>query len=226
MDQTPAWEDIIADAMDTRLDSVYTAGPGRIESFDPNTRQATVQPLLRNGYINEEGDRVTEREPALQGVPVLFRGGGGFEETWPVASGDICLLVHTTKSINAWKTGTGGEFDSGDDRKHYIGDAIAIVGNLVAQGKRNTTTEGYTVGQIGGPVIQVTASQVRLGGTDASQAAVGQSALDFFMGALLVAINTGGVAAAALTPLQTALKSIATAPDSGWSAGTSIAKVK
>ena len=159
------------------MDTVFVAQPGRIISFDASTSSAEVQPLLKFGYVDEVGDRQSEDLPPLPSVPCLFVGGGGFSLDFPVAAGDLCLLVHSSSSIQAWKTGSGDPLDSGDDRKHHLADAIAIVGLRTFQGTRRSPTDGPTLGSSSGPVVQVTSSEVRLGGEDASDPIVRKSDL-------------------------------------------------
>lgn len=97
--------------------------PARIESFNPSEQTANVRPLLPD--VNDAG--VLEPLPTIPAVPVVFAGGGGFAETWPVAPGDECLIVFSDRSLDRWFV-TGAVLDPRDIRSHDLSDAIAILG--------------------------------------------------------------------------------------------------
>ena len=125
--QTPTLAGLLTTALDTRMRGVRVALPGRIESYDPVTQTCSVQPLVKDGVVDETGVRTPERLPVVSSVPVCFLGSGAFSITWPIKVGDTVLLVFSSSSIDRWLA-LGGEVDPIDDRRQHITDAIAIPG--------------------------------------------------------------------------------------------------
>lgn len=107
-------------AMRKEISNIHTASPGVILEYDGHT--ATVQPSL---MFNVPDGRSLPM-PAIVGVPVVFPSGSGGDAsvTFPVRTGDGCLIVFAEGAIDEWLK--GGE--SGDPRRHDMSDAIAIPG--------------------------------------------------------------------------------------------------
>lgn len=101
--------------------------PARVEKYDDATQLADVQPLLKESYVDEEGERAIARLPVITNVPVVFPGGGGMRITFPVRAGDTVMLVFSDRSIDSWLA-QGGEATPEDERRHHLSDAIAIPG--------------------------------------------------------------------------------------------------
>ena len=116
-------------AIANRLKNLHTALPGRIESFDPETQLAAVQPLIQRVFVDSDGrEGVTiESLPLIVDVPVLFPRGGGYSITFPVKVGEECLLVFCERSIDNWHQ-TGDIQPPGGKRYHHLSDAVAILG--------------------------------------------------------------------------------------------------
>jgi hypothetical protein len=233
--QTPELEEVIEDAVDQRLEAVFTNQVARIVSFDAKTRSATVQPLVQFANIDEFGDRVVETQPEIKGVPVCFLGGGGdddVEQTFPVRAGDMAILLHCSPSIGTWKPGTGDIADPRDDVRHQHHDCVALCGLKPFQGRRVLEDGSFWGYRDGGTGIQILDGTLKLGGRDATQAVVVQSALDFFGSALVHALATLALetpspatvaAILALQSLQTALGTDSVTGH-GWDAGTTVTK--
>lgn len=102
--------------------NIHTAAPGTILSYDPGSGLATIKPLLK---FKVPDGRVLDM-PVIVGVPVVFPSGSGGNAsvTFPLKSGDGCLLIFAEGSLDDWLK--GGE--SEDLRKHDLTDAIAIPG--------------------------------------------------------------------------------------------------
>lgn len=145
--------------MDQRLTGVFTAMPGRVESYDAAKQSCDVQPLVQNGYINEEGERVAERLPVVPGIPVVFPGSGAWSFTFPISRGDTVLLVFANCSLDQWLE-RDGEVDPIDDRRHHLSDAFAIPG---LRSFRNPLDEPPSDAMV------LTGNEVRLGDVDASK---------------------------------------------------------
>lgn len=115
--------DAIRVAIRTALLNVHTAMPGVVEAFDKVSQTATVQPALQSEYV----DLGMLTLPLIPKVPVLFLGGGGYVQTFPVVKGDECLLVFSERAFDNWFQ-AGGVRAPSDDRTHDLTDAFALVG--------------------------------------------------------------------------------------------------
>lgn len=123
----------LAELLDLALESLqkrlHTAIPGRIESYDSATQTVSVQPMVNESFVTDEGEEVTERVPIVQDVPVLFPRGGGFFITWPLQAGDFCQLLVNERSIDLYAEGDGSNpVDPVVLHRHDLTDAVAIPG--------------------------------------------------------------------------------------------------
>ena len=114
-------------ALDGRQAEIWTALPGIIQSFDPVAMTVTVQPAVAGRVTDETGKTSSVNMPLLPDVPVVFPGGGGFTLTFPVASGDECLVVFASRCIDAWWQ-SGGIGEPMEPRMHDLSDGFALVG--------------------------------------------------------------------------------------------------
>lgn len=96
--------------------------PGIIQSFNPHTVTAVVQPAIRGFY---DGQSVPM--PLLVDVPVIFPRGGGCTLTFPVKAGDECLLIFGDRGMDFWWQ-NGGIQEPVEQRQHALSDGFAIVG--------------------------------------------------------------------------------------------------
>lgn len=104
--------------------SMWTALPGIVVSFNAAAQTAVVQPAIQQVLLKEGAVRPL---PVLQDVPVYFPSGGGLTLTFPVAAGDECLLVFSSRCIDGWWQ-SGGEQPPGQARTHNLSDGFAFVG--------------------------------------------------------------------------------------------------
>ncbi len=117
------FSDIIFSAIKSVISGMHTCLPGRIGSYDYTTQKASVLPLLRDVYSdNQEIDM-----PVIIDVPVMFPAIGSVGLTFPVNPGDGVLLVFAERSIDKWLS-KGGVVTPDDPRRFDLSDAIAIVG--------------------------------------------------------------------------------------------------
>ena len=120
----------IKEGIEARLKELHTSLPGIVESFDPETQTASIQPAIKRIFKTNDGDKeilTPENLPILINVPVQFPRGGGFSITFPVKKGDECLLVFCERSIDSWYT-SGKISEPLSRRFHSLSDATAFVG--------------------------------------------------------------------------------------------------
>ncbi|WP_446030631.1 Gp138 family membrane-puncturing spike protein [Lelliottia amnigena] len=106
---------------------IRVALPGIVQSFDPDSVTAVVQPAIRSVETDNDGKRITSNYPLLVDVPVVFPRGGGCTLTFPVKAGDECLVIFGDRCIDFWWQ-SGGVQEPVDDRMHDLSDAFCIVG--------------------------------------------------------------------------------------------------
>jgi hypothetical protein len=113
--------------LDGMQNGLWTALPGSVVSFDPDTVTVVVQPSIAGSILQQDGTRKAVNLPVITDVPVCFPRGGGCTLTFPIAAGDECLIVFASRAIDAWAQ-SGGVQPASDARKHDLSDAFAIVG--------------------------------------------------------------------------------------------------
>jgi len=116
------------DVMDTwlqsRLEEMHTTLPGKIQDYDPQTRLATVVPMVR--LCSLHGD-IIEIKP-IAAVPVVWPGCRRFGLI-PAAlePGDGVLLHFAESAIGNWLNGQGVQ-DAEDQTRFSLHDCIAVPG--------------------------------------------------------------------------------------------------
>ena len=119
----------IRTAQDGHQAQIWTALPGIVQSFDAAAVTVSVQPAIK-GEVRGQDSKVSRVNlPLLVDVPVVFPRGGGFTLTFPVAAGDECLLVFSSRCIDGWWQ-DGGTQPALDQRMHDLSDAFAIIGPM------------------------------------------------------------------------------------------------
>jgi hypothetical protein len=155
MTASPTLLQALAGAIDGKLAGVRVSLPARVTSYDAGTCKVSAQPLIRDAYIDEDGERATELPPIVNEVPVMFPGSGGVRFKFPIAVGDTVLLVFASSSLDRWLV-RGGEVDPVHDHHHTLTDAVAIPG---LQDFAHVTDAS--------PMIEITANEIRAGGSSA-----------------------------------------------------------
>lgn len=120
-------EEALRVAMDGRQAGIWTALPGIIESFNATAVTAVVQPAIQGFRKSPTGTKTNANLPLLLDCPVVFPAGGGFTLTFPVAQGDECLVVFSSRCIDAWWA-SGGTQPAMEIRMHDLSDGFALVG--------------------------------------------------------------------------------------------------
>ncbi|HHT2967489.1 TPA: Gp138 family membrane-puncturing spike protein [Citrobacter koseri] len=109
------------------MSSLRVSIPGIVQSFDPGTVTAVVQPAIKGYEPDSNGVNQSTILPLLVDVPVVFPRGGGCTLTFPVKAGDECLVIFADRCIDFWWQ-NGGVQEPVDDRAHDLSDAFCIVG--------------------------------------------------------------------------------------------------
>jgi len=139
-------------ALDGRLAEVWTALPGVVAGFDPVAMTVSVQAAIKGRVTGPDGSTRSVALPLLVDVPVVFPRGGGFTLTFPVKSGDECLVVFSSRCMDAWWQ-SGGVQEPLEPRLHDLSDGFALVGpfsqaerldNVSAENVQLRTNDGTT----------------------------------------------------------------------------------
>lgn len=106
-----------------QIDNAHVALPGVITSYNPSSNRASVKP---SGNFQAKDGRSLPY-PVIYNAPVLFPSGSGGKAavTFPIQSGDGCLIVFSDESISGY---LAGRATPDDPRKHSMNDAIVIPG--------------------------------------------------------------------------------------------------
>ena len=115
-------DEFVGHAVSSMLKRVRTAMPAQIIAFNEAQNTVDVQPVLQRKVKGVVGN-----QPPVMNVPVIMYGSGGFVVTHKPQAGDVCLLVVTDRSMDAWKA-KGGIADPADQRSHDPTDSVAILG--------------------------------------------------------------------------------------------------
>ena len=105
---------------------LHTCIPGQIVEFYPANQTASVQVTIKRGFLIN-GEVKYENLPKLINAPVIFPRGGGFALTFPVKTGDECLIMFSERSIDNWFR-TGKIEKPSARRFHDLSDAMVLLG--------------------------------------------------------------------------------------------------
>ncbi|WP_019103386.1 Gp138 family membrane-puncturing spike protein [Chromobacterium haemolyticum] len=106
---------------------IWTAIPGIVKSFNPVAMTCQVQPAIQGIMTQPNGKNVATNLPLLVDVPVVFQSGGGCITTYPISANDECLVVFSSRCIDAWWQSGGVQIPM-EMRMHDLSDGFALVG--------------------------------------------------------------------------------------------------
>ena len=96
--------------------TVHSHIPGQVLSYDPETKRATVQPLIRTRLSPTDAEPdppLRDKSPILD-VPVRQNATGGHMEHHQIDRGDVVVLQFMERGIDAFKS-AWARWASGDD---------------------------------------------------------------------------------------------------------------
>lgn len=113
----------ITDMIGNEIDKVNTSIPGVIQSYDAGSNRAVVVPTGKRMF--PDGRKLDY--PAIYDVPIVFPTamGGSCGVTFPIKSGDACLVLFSQENMQAF---LGGQEVEDDNKRFQLNDAIAIPG--------------------------------------------------------------------------------------------------
>lgn len=106
---------------------IWTAIPGIIQSFNDSHMTCVVQPAIQAKRFMPDGSVKNISLPLLLDCPVQFPAGGGCTLTFPVVKGDECLVVFSSRCIDAWWQ-SGGVQPQAELRMHDLSDGFVMLG--------------------------------------------------------------------------------------------------
>lgn len=101
---------------------INVALPATIQSYDSQTKRATVIPAVQKKLTD---DTLISYTP-ISDIPVVMPCGGGYTLSFPVKTGDTVLLVFCQRGIDGFKKNFSESAPS--DSLMDIHDAVAITG--------------------------------------------------------------------------------------------------
>jgi hypothetical protein len=154
----PTEAELLRRATKAGLATVLTSLPGKVVSYDPDTKTAVVEEAVHDG----------DPPPPLLDVPVKFPRGGGYRLVWPLQPGDEVTLVFYGLDPSRFRA--SGERSLVNIIRRHGRYPVALPGSeseLFAD--YEPATEGLHLGKDDGTVeIVVGASQIKLGSTSAA----------------------------------------------------------
>ncbi len=164
----PTLPEIIRATISQRLQDMHVAMPGRVTAYDRVTQMASVQPQLGRIQYDEAGKKKNVLLPVVHSVPVVFPGAGDYSITFPIAVGDLVLLVFSEQTLDRWIL-KGADETPLDQRRFTATDAIAIPGlRSKLQARTNLPTDAMVIEAPG---------EIRIGSVDADDPVVRKSDL-------------------------------------------------
>lgn len=106
---------------------LWTSAPGIVQSFDAATQTCSVQLSIRSLARQQAGAVESLALPLLVDCPVQFPAGGNCTLTFPVKSGDECLVVFAARSVDGWWQ-SGGVQEQAETRTHSLSDGFVLLG--------------------------------------------------------------------------------------------------
>jgi len=121
------FQEVLRTHVNGTMQDTWTALPGRIESVDLGAMTVHVQPTIQSLFTDADLKQSWVNLPVLPDVPIYCPRGGSYTLTFPVKSGDECLLVFSSRCIDNWWQ-QGGVQTQRELRMHDLSDGFALCG--------------------------------------------------------------------------------------------------
>jgi phage baseplate assembly protein gpV len=142
--------------------NIFTALPGIYQAAGKGNQTANVQPSVKAKILGQDGNWSDMTLPMCINCPVVYPGGGGFQMTFPLASGDEGLIVFAQRCIDSWWQ-SGGVQSQAEMRMHDISDGFFIPA-MLSQSKAPATAASTSTVQLrsadGATYIEVAAGNL------------------------------------------------------------------
>lgn len=145
---------------------IHTAYPAVINSFDDVAETCSCTLTVQAQVTDQNENTTWVTVTPLVDVPVHFPSGGGYTLTFPVSKGDECLVVLSSRCIDAWWQSSGPQ-PQADLRMHDLSDGFAFVGfrsqprvlspSIAATGAQLRSDDGATFVEVGAGTIRLKA---------------------------------------------------------------------
>jgi hypothetical protein len=115
---------------ESRLRSVHTSFPAKVQSYDATRKTADLVPMVDPvipGADPEDDEDIEDPLPALMNVPVIFPRAGGATIEFDVVAGDTVLVVVCERDIKRWLA-TGERGRAQVQGLHTLNGAVAYPG--------------------------------------------------------------------------------------------------
>jgi hypothetical protein len=106
------------------MTKVHTSFPGVVESYDPATRRADIQPSLKRKM--PDGEFLAW--PVIPNVPVRFPGTKEYTIHFPLKKGEEVDVTVCERSTDAWRASGGKDIEDGDLRRFALTDCYCSPG--------------------------------------------------------------------------------------------------
>ena len=112
------------------LNTKFTGCPAIITSFNDITQLASVKPLYKESFFDDETAQAFEKEyPIINNVPVTFPKFGNFVITFPVKKNNECWLKFSSRSLDDFiETDGKTVIKLNENRIMDLNDAVAEFG--------------------------------------------------------------------------------------------------
>lgn len=123
--ENPTLLDLLNAFRKSIVGELHTSMPGKIVKYDPTTKLADVQPMIKRAYFDDDGVKQYESFPTIPRVPVLMPGGQGYLVTIPLGAGDMVWLSFSEGAIAEYLS-TLQESEPQDLRRHSLSYPVAF----------------------------------------------------------------------------------------------------
>lgn len=128
---SPSLGDVLTMERLNTLISINCHAIATVRSFDSENQTISATINYQRTYYDRKADGTYSPTlvdyPILVDVPVIFLGAGNSCLTFPIQSGDQCLILFNDRDIDNW-VGGARNGPPNTPRLHSISDGIAIVG--------------------------------------------------------------------------------------------------